>query len=492
MDIIKNSVKQTEVIKKQAASGFKTDLSLDESLVKRIIAAEVKVRQGGVLKTSGGITVSALAQICVLYEGEGGQDVYESGVDFSLEIPFDGEYLREPLVSLSSGEVKIAMGAGGYHITAEILAEAEFLVLKNLEFVSDVEGAICKKTNFSALEYKLSCVQNYEQEEQKSFQYAIKRLLCADENVRVINVQCGPSVVIFDAEVGGDFTFLTENGDRVRESVWFPLRFELEAEGVTPEMIVSGAAVLCGSAYKMESSEQDNSSLMTFGYNIRFFCDVFEQNDCERVEDCFSLVSEAQISRTEISCEVGRELICLNGKCLGEGVCERDGIIKSVLSSCVYGLEFSVSAGKASFSGVVKAVVLTENADGVVKKAVCELPFSLDFSIRYSNVSSAFAIAKSTSVKEFDGKCVLESELLFNAVCLDKKDESVVETVVFGEEKPVDDCAISMIFVKKGDDAWDVCKKAGVSERVLKQQNPSIEFPADKDSVISVYKRIEI
>ncbi len=492
MDIVKKSVKQTERIKKQASAGFKTDLALEESAVKRIIAPSVKLTRVNVQKSASGVTVSAVARINVLYEGESSLDVYESGVDFSMEIPFDGEYLREPLIFVSAGAVNIAMNAGGYSLTAEVFAEAEFLVACSFDYVCDAESAICKKTAFSALEYKLSQTGNYQTEEQKEFRFSIKKLLCACDKVRVLGVQCGQDCVFFDAEVGGDFLFLTDSGERVRESVWFPFRYELEAEGVSPDMVASGAAFLCDSSYRVESSEQDDSSVVTFLYEVAFLCDVYEKTENERVEDCFSVSNEVEISRGTILCETARELTCFKGKCLGEAVCERDGIVKEPFDAEVYGLDYSVDSGKITFSGVVKTNVLTENADGVIKRAVCELLFSLEFSLRYSHVLSAFATVKGVSVKEYDGKCVLEGEISFCAVCIDQKSEAVIENVIFGAEKPMDDCAVSMVFIKKGDDAWDVCKKAGVSERLLKQQNPSVSFPAENDGVISVYRKIDL
>lgn len=492
MDVIKKSVKQTERIKKQATTGFKTDLSLEETAVRRIVAPFVKCRVAGVSKIGVGAEVAARAYITVLYEGDSGLETYESAVDFIVQIPFDGEYLHEPEVTLFADSVKISASAGGYGLAAEITATAEFLTARELYYVGEIEGAICKKAAFSAIEYKTSCVDNYELEEQKTFNYLIKRLLCANEGVRVISVQCGVESLIFDAEAGGEFLFLTDGGDLVRESAWFPLRFEVAAEGVSPDMQATGVACVCDAAYKIESSEQDGSSVITLNYLLRFFGEAYAQTECERVEDCFCLNAETTISRESAFCECGRELLTFKGKALGEAACERDGTIKGVISACVYGLNSSVFDGKITFSGVIKAEVLTENADGVIKRAVCELPVSLDFSARYGEACSACAVVKNVSVKEFDGKCVLEGDLIFAAVCADAKTENLVAAVSLGEEKPLDDCAVSMIFVKKGDDAWAVCKKAGVSERLLKQQNPSVEFPAESDGVISVYRKIDI
>lgn len=491
MELIKKSVTQTERIKKQTVIGFKTDLSLDETAVRRIVAPTVKCKTLGVSGTGSAITISARAQINVLYEGDG-LEVYESAVDFSVEIPFEGEYLHEPNVTLAADTVKLSASAGGYTLTAEITAVAEFCAAREFCYVNDIEGAICKKTAFSAIEYKTSCVDNYEMEEQKSFAYVIKRLLCASERVRVISVQCGVESLIYDAEAGGEFLFLTDSGEIVRESVWFPLRFEVAAGGVSPDMLAVGSACVCDASYKIEASEQDGSSVMTLNYALRFFGEDYGQADCEKVEDCFCLNAETSISRAGAACECGRELLTFKSKALGEAACERDGTVKAVLGACVYGLNSSVQDGKISFSGVIKADVLTENADGVLKRAVAETPFSLDFSARYSCECGSAAELKNVSVKEFDGKCVLECDIIFSAVCTDVKNENLIDAVVLGDEKPEDDCAVSLIFVKKGDDAWDVCKKAGVSERLLKQQNPSVEFPAGSDGVISVYRKIDI
>lgn len=492
MEIVKKSVNQTEVIKKEVSSGFKTDLALDESLVRRIICPRATVRVEGVTKTNAGITVSARAALNVLYEGDAGLEVYESGVDFSVEVPFDGEYLHEPVTEITADEVTVTAGAGGYTLTAQVTLTAEFLVVKAVEYVEDVENAINKRVDFSCLSYFDSCVRNFEAVEEKTYPYVIKRMLCADEKTRVLSVSCGANVVVFDAEAGGEYLFLTDSGERVRESVWFPVRFEAELDGVTPDMVAAGAVKLCGAAYKVESSEADGATTVTFSYLLRFFGEVYEVKARSRVDDCFSASYETSISRTGINYKTSCEMQTFKGKCFGEAACTKDGDIKAVLNACLYGLSYSVTADKLSVSGVIKAEVLTENDDGVFKRAVCELPFTSEFAVRYPVITGFSGVVKGVSVKEFDGKCVLEGETTFTAVCFGEKTETVLSDATFGDEKPVDDCAVSMIFVKKGEDSWDVCKKAGVSEKQLKEQNPAAEFPAGKDYVISVYRKIDI
>lgn len=492
MEIIKKSVNQTATIKKEVTSGFKTDLALEESSVRRIVSPKAAIRVTGVNKTSAGITVTARAALSVVYEGDEGLEIYESGVDFSLEIPFDGEYLHEPVVDITADEVTVGMGAGGYTLTAQVTASANFLVALPLEYVEDVEGAIVKRADFPALNYVTSCVQNFEVQEEKTYSYVIKRMLCADEKARVLSVSCGEGTVVFDAEVGGDFLFLTENGERMRESVWFPVRFEASADGVNADMLAVGDVKVCGAAYKVESSEADGASTVTFAYLLRFFGEVYEVKTCSRIDDCFSLAYETSAARAGVSYKTACDMQTYKGKCFGEAACVKDGDVKAVLNAYVYGVTYFISGDKLTISGIVKAEILTENADGVIKRAFCELPFTSEFAVRYTTVCGVNAIVKGVTVKELDGKCVLEGETVFTTVCFNEKTETVLTDVALGDEKPADDCAVSMIFVKKGEDSWAVCKKAGVSERQLKEQNPNAEFPASKDYVISVYRKIDL
>ena len=491
MEVVKKAINQTEFIKKEVSSGFKTDLALEESSVRRIIAPRAVVRVENVLKTDSGISVSAHASLSVIYEAVDGLDVYESGVEFSIDIPFDGEFLREPDIQITAEDVSVSVGAGGYTLTAQVTASAEFLAVSGFEYVEDVEGAINKRVDFSALGYVTAVAQNFEAQEEKTYSFVIKRILCADEKVRVSGVSCAENSVVFDAEAGGDFLFLTNGGEYVRESVYFPVRFEAEADGVSPDMLASGCAEIAGAAYKVESSEADGATVVTFSYIIRFFGEVYELKTCSRVDDCFSVKNEISVSRAAMGYKTSCDMQVFKGRCFGEAACVRDGNVKAVIGARVYGVSYAISGDKLSVSGVVKAEILTENADGVIKRAFCELPFASDFAARCENICGLSAVVRGVSVKEFDGKCVLEGEILFTARCENKKAETLLSDVVFGEEKPSDDCAVSMIFVKKGEDAWDVCKKAGVSEKHLKQQNPAAEFPAGKDYVISVYRKID-
>ena len=138
---------------------------------------------------------------------------------------------------------------------------------------------------------------------------------------------------------------------------------------------------------------------------------------------------------------------------------------------------------------MIKADLLVRNKEGTLRKAQAELPFTCAFDYDGAPVSVAVAITHFTA-KDLDGKCVVECELLFDTQYYINKKYTVVVDATAGEPRKQDDSAVRIIFVKKGDDCWSVCKKACVSENDLLKQNPDLTFPAEKDSGIVIYNKM--
>ena len=169
MEINKKSFKQTEIIKRIVTAGFKTDAALEEGAVDKIIAATATCRVKSVTAGEAGAEASIRARITVLYlTPEGETDRYESGVDFSVLIPFDGAYKGEPLVDVTVDEVRVSSQPGGFGVTATVTAEAKFAVEKEFFYIEDADGLVVKKAEFSTLNEICRKCDAFEVEEEKN------------------------------------------------------------------------------------------------------------------------------------------------------------------------------------------------------------------------------------------------------------------------------------------------------------------------------------
>ena len=492
MEINKKSFKQTEIIKRIVTAGFKTDAALEEGAVDKIIAATATCRVKSVTAGEAGAEASIRARITVLYlMPEGETDRYESGVDFSVLIPFDGAYKGEPLVDVTVDEVRVSSQPGGFGVTATVTAEAKFAVEKEFFYIEDADGLVVKKAEFSALNEICRKCDAFEVEEEKTYNYVIKKILYSCETARIISAQCGVDSVICDCEVAGELLILTADGEEIRENTAFTFRIEQECEGVSPDLLCYGDVRVCGANFRVETVDDSANSTVTFGYSLKFYTVVYSQEQLECVDDCFSLTNQIKTEAEEYAVVSSAEQKTFKSKAFGEAVCAKDGEIKKVLGSCIDGLNYSVGGEKLVVSGVLKTEIVALNQNGEYAKTCCELPFSLEFS-PVCAVADLECFVRGVTVKEFDGKVMAEGEI--TVIVLDEKPcaRKFITAIEEGEAKPLDDGAVSLIFVKKGETAWDVCKKAGVSERELLSQSGETEFPASKDYSIAVYRRIDI
>ena len=493
MEIIKKSFKQTEIIKKSVVTGFKTDAALEEGVVDKIIASTATCRVKTVVPGETGAEASVRARITVLYlTPDGETDRYESGVDFSVLVPFEGEYKGEPLVDATVDELRVSSQSGGFVITATVTAEARFAVEKEYFYVEDADGAVVKKAECNVVNEICRKCDVFETEDEKTYNYVIKKILFSCENARIVSAQCGIDEVIYDCEVAGELLVLTAGGEEIRENTSFTFRIEQECEGVSPDLSCYGTVRVCGANFRVETVDESSNSTVTFGYSLKFYTVVYSEEKLEYAEDCFSLSNRLKIDTEEYTAASAVERKTFKNKIFGEAVCEKDGKIKKILGSQVIGINYSVTEeGKLSLSGVLKteAAVLNENGD--YEKSCCELPFSVDFS-SVGVVADIDCFAGGVTVKEFDGKVIVEGEITVNVLDEKRCSRRFITEIEEGEAKAEDDGTVRLIFVKKGETAWDVCKKAGVSERELLSQSGEAEFPATKDYSIAVYRGIEI
>lgn len=491
MEIIKNSFKQTERIKKSVAAGFRADLSLDFGDVKKNVEASAECRVKSVTPAENGVNAEVRARISVIYLSVSGEiERYESGVDFSLVVPFEGAYVGEPVVDVIIDDVKLTANGGGFSVLASGVANAEFLVENEVGYAEEIDGAVTKKGNFSAYCLVGAKSDVFEAEEEKNYPFVIKKIISSRCDARVCSVQCGIDCVIYDCEAASELLFLTDSGEQIRETAAFTFRFEQEFEGVSPELFARGAVRVNGCSYKVETAEDSAGTTVNFLFGLKFFGEVYRVENREFVEDCFSLSHETDIERENraLTVEMANKIFKL--RVIGEAICEKTGEIKKLARSEICDLSHSYIDGKLEVSGILKSVVLFEN-EGEIAAAPCKLPFSVSFPCD-GQICCVECFARGVAVKEFDGKIIAECEITVCALEQKQDEKRLIINAEAGEEKKSDDCAVRVIFVKKGESAWDVCKKAGVSERELLSGNPDAEFPASADYSVTVYRRIEL
>ena len=485
-------VKNENYIRVSTSSAISSELSVDMQETDKIICASVRVVTLSKEVLNGKAKLLARALFNLIYSTEEGLQNYESGAD--LEFSFVNENLTEGAllrVEYQVSSVKAQKIQNGVTVSAVLVAEGVFHYSNSQSFVMGVEGAVCKKQTVDCLQ-ALACAQaSCEQEGEKVFSQALKRVLYSEPRVIVKEAQCGINEIIVDGEVISELLICLQNDRVVSESLTTPFRFEIECGDAMPEMPALAFAEVANASYKIISEEESEKSVIVANYTLNLCGEVYERVQKTCVCDAFFTQNESILQFGDTTFTQAVESVTANKKCFGEAICEKSNEEKlvSLVNSEINSLNYGFEAGQINISLVIRASLITINEQGEYFSRVAELPVSVVLDAEnpplYLNVTK-----KWVTVSENENKCFIEGELLIEYVNGETRLEKVVISAEAGEAKPADDSAIGVIFIGEGEDCWSVCKKVGVDEQTLRAQNPNLDFPAEKDCAVVVYKPI--
>lgn len=461
--------------------------------IEEIQSATVTVYTADVLYGDKTCTLKARANLNAICLSDGATVSCENTVDF--DVLFECEKITENCLLHSTHiaqNVKVERQDDSYAISAIIDSEMDFFVLSPLEYTADCDGAIVKRKEQNTLSFFAFCKGENDFEQEKEISLLAYKMLSHEESARISGVQCGINEVIADGEVYAEFLFITERGEIFKETLICPFRYEIECNNCLPEMTANVYCEVVSLAYRMENDQSSGKNNLYASYSLRFCAVVFENKSVSCIDDAFSTDCELGLRREEYEFFAGVKEKEMRYKCFGEATCDLDGKnVLSVIGGGVYALSYNKEGENLVIGGILHADVLGGEKDGEKAQGVCELTFQTSFLCEGTPLS-LIATKRNVTVKKLDDKYVLEGEIVFSAVCVQKTRISMVAEIEEGAKKVDDDSAVKIIFVEKGDELWTVCKKAGVNEDTLKVQNPDLIFPAEKHTGIVVYRKIDL
>lgn len=228
---------------------------------------------------------------------------------------------------------------------------------------------------------------------------------------------------------------------------------------------------------------------------------VYDKEEISVVSDLFSTENEIT------TCTSSFNSVCFGGNVLFEDKISCGAVITDempfaddVLSVCVSSQEITnsyIANNKLNVEGVVRFNVLYFNRESMsVVGFITECPFEVSGGINddmqdFSNITS-IAVGditfKSRRGKEIDinANVFVTSNLLNNENC------AVITNIEVGEEKQENECAISIYYVKAGEQIWDVAKKMNVSPDLILEQNPDLKLPLEGGEKVFIFRQKQV
>jgi len=489
--IKKRQIERTEHFSASASNPISYGYAATEEV--EIVAVRATVHTQNVKCADGECRVSAQALFTVVVKTPDGFSQDENTVVFDVVFKNAGITDAEPFeIRYAVNDIRYTFEGSEYLISAIIDSEADFLKVANSEIADNIEGAIVKTVDCEYQSRVAFVKASGDFDGEKDCSYEIEKMLYHEECVSVTSVNAGINEVHASGEIISEFLLLTKRGDIVREAVSVPYKFEAECSDCLPEDAAFACACVSAASYRVENDSESRHSILTGIYTVDFTFNVFRKVTFNAVVDGFSQTEELSLYRDDVVYTSGAGTRELKYKCFGEASSNKgEDYVIGVIGGTVYAFDYRKEGDDLTLSGLVKADILVRGKDGVISRANAELPFECSFVYDGKPVAVTPSATKYVA-KELDGKCVLECELIFKTQYVCERTLTVVTKAEPGEAKKSENCAVEIIFVEKGDDAWSVCKKAGVSENELLKQNPELTFPAEKDSGIVIYRKLAV
>lgn len=458
-----------------------------------VLAITASVSLKSLQTTLSTAKVSALAVFNVVHREEGELNSFESGTDLSYDIINERITAGDPVcVRLYAGEEKVKKSESGLELTAVIYAEIYFCDKDAVEFLEDIQGAVVKQEKLNLLNVLSGLNDTVEVDGEKTFPYFIEKVLCHKSHARVISI--APTANSFDVEgeIYTEFLFLTKSGERINESALTPFRVGVDCDKVSYDNLIFALASISSANFKISSEEEAQSSQIVGEYTLSFKGVIFEKTAVNCVIDGFSTTNELELENNLLPFCVGVYEKTFKHKCFGEGdtAFENGAKVYATLTENSEITNYAYENGLLNISGVVSAHVITKTQSKGLSGERVQLPFECSFEVGDA-VQVLTCYPRGLAVRNLDGKCIIECELVFSALLTQSESSLIATSVVIGEEKTAKSPAISVVFVNKGDDLWSVCKKAQASEKSVLANNPDLAFPVPQDKAIVVYRKIQ-
>ncbi len=491
MEKVFDSVKNPTIIKINYSYPITLTLAFEQE-PNDILAFYANAYVKNLSPQSGVISVKGNALFNIIYKEEGEMKHYESGADFSFDVT-DEKIAPSCLADfrLFVQNIEYKKSEGGISVTAEILASGEQIIADEKTFLTDISGAIVQKKEVPVLAYVGCCNSVAEAEGEKTFHSFIEKIICYNDEVKVISQTAGINEIVVEGEIYSELLVISKGGERSSERIVTPFRYEVDCDIADPRFSVVSVARISERSFKISSEEEENKSVVSAAYTMRVYSSIFETRSVNCVIDGFSTSNEMELEMGDFLCLKEFYKTSFSHKHFGECTAsfETTDFVSANLFPEAQVTNYFCENGKLEINGLVSCFAIIKNKEGEYSCQRAEAPFGVSFDCDGEPLKVDASVKKGLT-RNLDGKCLLECELDFCVWMKNEENERVVCSFVEGEERAQKQSAISVIFINKGDDLWSVCKKALASEQSILADNPGITFPAKEDKAVVVYRKL--
>ncbi len=448
-----------------------------------VIAVHSQVSLTDCSVSSGRINYGGRLVCTVVYADESGKLCrVQKGAEFAHFI--DGEDFapaQTGVCRLTCLKTSHRRDGTSFIVTALIGADVSVYGRREISYLSDADGAVCRTEKTDILSAVLFSGESLIEDEFEAD--GVADVLIPSAVPLVYSSDCRAGAV----EVGGEIalSLLAVRGDSpVCIERMVPFRAEIPCDAASSGNAAECRAHVSDLSVTARVDEERGKCGIECACTLAFDGVFYEQTTVTAVDDLFS--PERKLAAESETVTVSRAVGCsdfsrrISSPAATKAKLDFSCALKAVAQpSC----EYSYNADDGAIEGAVSATLIYEQS-GELRSTGLTMPFSVK-----AEGDCTAAVCGVSVRQNAEGDCDAEAVLKLSSVRREEKSFKLITSVAEGEAQAVNDSAITVYVPAAGDGLWEAAKKLLKTPQEVAECNPDLKFPLTGKERIIVYRR---
>ena len=328
----------------------------------------------------------------------------------------------------------------------------------------------------------------------------VKKVLSVESQVVIKSVESGTNYVCLTGEIVAKVLYVNQN-DKI-ESGWVYDSFkqEIEFDGINRESLIEGYASIKADGIESELLAEGNGGKLTIKTPVDFLVVAYQKENITVIQDLYGLNEEINVSYQSYEMTTSCPMEIVEGKIDGALTLDDDKPrVDKLLYSGANKLSLTNHYIKDEYlfvEGIAQTTVVYLNDDtSEIYSVIIDVPFVISDKVccNAEQIVWLNAVVCDADVVVKKGRELLfDAKIKISVSC----NENMVSGVIVSAEKvgnyPQKNCAMEVVFAKKGMSLWDVAKTMKAKEENVISQNPDVVFPTEENTpIVLYYQRIQ-
>jgi len=373
--------------------------------------------------------------------------------------------------------------------------------IKSIEQVNDL--AHQKMGDIQYTDLICSTTQEFDLQNEVELPNNIGAVVQVESDAILTDVETNTDMITMRGKICTNLIYTTNEEKPKLKNQKFSLDFtqEVLCNSVIPTDTSIATLEDCCTTYEIQGELSSTKGVLILKNAMRTNAFAYRQNVLTAVVDTFCPQYELHSSTSSFVTQKQKFENVFNEKIDGNIVLAEDSAridrVLATMSSLVVTNSNIVEDGiQATGTMYTNVVYQLDDDTGSIGSVLAELPF--DIILKVDEISKEDEVNLSVAITEIEArnKRAKEIDILADVsffVTINEDDtNAILSDISLGDLRTTDVSAMGIYFVNEANDIWDIAKYLLVSPEEILKQNPTLEFPINKPTKVTLYREQKI